>query len=60
MNRFLNDEKDVSWFSSYEALKWVHTENNGSVPKLEHHFERFDMKEQLTCWKLIKTNCWMW
>ena len=30
--------KNINWFSSYDALKWVHSENMGEVPKMERHF----------------------
>ena len=30
--------KNINWFSSYEALKWIHFENNERVPKMEHPF----------------------
>ena len=30
--------KNIIWFSIYDALKWVHSENMGEVPKMERHF----------------------
>ena len=30
--------KNINWFSSYDALKWIYSENMGGVPKMERHF----------------------